>query len=367
MIKSAGTWAAAPCTASLALVLAQISVSVGCGACAPSRSRSVPDPLPGERGKPSGPLEPPSTGQPETSTAPSTTEAQITAREWPAVPGGFTELSLDSYGSPATQQTVTSAAAEQAAIRFFTRKQPDAPTPQFVAVAALDRVTLEVRFSAGQSTSRITQNCRHGINGGYFTGSSSLSIVKSKGILHSSDAQELKRPQGKAEPTRGALLWDPPRRRAHFTWASVVNGGIQSFSQPADPYRDKRKGGAAAPVHSDALGAGPLLLKGSQNVLNPEREAFDEGIMPRSAAPRSAVGVTTTGYLVTMVADGRTSAAPGMTLQQLAESLKEWGVTDGLNLDGGGSSTFVVSGRVVNRPSDGKERTVTSALCLLEN
>jgi len=36
-----------------------------------------------------------------------------------------------------------------------------------------------------------------------------------------------------------------------------------------------------------------------------------------------------------------------------------------MNLDGGGSATMVVGGRIMNDPSDGRERPVTSALIVL--
>jgi exopolysaccharide biosynthesis protein len=47
-------------------------------------------------------------------------------------------------------------------------------------------------------------------------------------------------------------------------------------------------------------------------------------------------------------------------LQRLAERLQ---LTDALNLDGGGSTTMVVRGHVVNRPSDpGGPRPVADAI-----
>jgi len=55
-----------------------------------------------------------------------------------------------------------------------------------------------------------------------------------------------------------------------------------------------------------------------------------------------------------------------MTLPELAALLFRLGATDALNLDGGGSSTLVVGGRVVNSPSDETgERPVADALLVL--
>jgi exopolysaccharide biosynthesis protein len=45
--------------------------------------------------------------------------------------------------------------------------------------------------------------------------------------------------------------------------------------------------------------------------------------------------------------------------------MRKLGAVDALNLDGGGSSTMVVKGDVVNRPSDGQQRRVTTAVLVL--
>lgn len=55
-----------------------------------------------------------------------------------------------------------------------------------------------------------------------------------------------------------------------------------------------------------------------------------------------------------------------MTLLAFARLFRRLGAVRALNLDGGGSTTTVVNGKVVNRPSDaGGERAVSSALLIL--
>jgi exopolysaccharide biosynthesis protein len=50
-------------------------------------------------------------------------------------------------------------------------------------------------------------------------------------------------------------------------------------------------------------------------------------------------------------------------LEDLAKLLLELGATDAMNLDGGGSSTMFLDGRVVNKPSDKEgERRVSDAI-----
>lgn len=89
--------------------------------------------------------------------------------------------------------------------------------------------------------------------------------------------------------------------------------------------------------------------------------------------PRTAVGLARNGReLIIVVVDGRqTPYSDGMTLRELAELFRALGARDALNLDGGGSSTFVLadsaSGQrltVRNRPSDKTERAVGNALAV---
>ena len=88
--------------------------------------------------------------------------------------------------------------------------------------------------------------------------------------------------------------------------------------------------------------------------------------------PRTAVGLADGGQtLVLVVADGRDiGRSVGLSLDELAELMKSLGCADALNLDGGGSSELVMRDpkdgqlRVLNRPSDGRERAIANALGL---
>jgi exopolysaccharide biosynthesis protein len=73
------------------------------------------------------------------------------------------------------------------------------------------------------------------------------------------------------------------------------------------------------------------------------------------------------------VMDGRQKPySDGMTLRELAELFRALGARDALNLDGGGSSTFVLADsanpsllEIRNRPSDKTERAVGNALAVV--
>ena len=95
-----------------------------------------------------------------------------------------------------------------------------------------------------------------------------------------------------------------------------------------------------------------------------------------TVAPRTAAGVTRDGRLLLLEVDGCEQARNcrwvlGRTEYEMAELLLAHGAHHAINLDGGGSSSFVVNGTVVNHPTDWdlwafkKERAVTVITCVL--
>ena len=88
--------------------------------------------------------------------------------------------------------------------------------------------------------------------------------------------------------------------------------------------------------------------------------------------PVNSIGIKADGTVVTFMADGRQRPySVGMTLDEVAEFMAAQGVVDALYLDGGGSATCATKRegttdlQIRNRPSDGVERTVASALLLV--
>lgn len=92
---------------------------------------------------------------------------------------------------------------------------------------------------------------------------------------------------------------------------------------------------------------GPALVMGGEITVTAE----DEVGKAMADNPRTAIGVLEPGHYVLIVSDGRTRESDGLTLLQLAEFMQSLGVTVGYNLDGGGSSTMVFMGEVVNNPT----------------
>ena len=116
------------------------------------------------------------------------------------------------------------------------------------------------------------------------------------------------------------------------------------------------------------IGGWPRILRDGRDI-SPEAAGI-EGTISRNAEmrhPRTAIGFSrdsTTLYLLTV--DGRSAASVGMTLTELAGIMRRLGAWQALNFDGGGSTTMVVEGVVMNKPSDSTgEREVGNALMIV--
>jgi len=82
--------------------------------------------------------------------------------------------------------------------------------------------------------------------------------------------------------------------------------------------------------------------------------------------PRTAVAYND-DYIYFIVVDGRNAPISyGMTMEELGNfCLTYLNATNGMNMDGGGSSTMWVNGQVKNNPSDGSERWVANGLMMI--
>ena len=112
----------------------------------------------------------------------------------------------------------------------------------------------------------------------------------------------------------------------------------------------------------NAIGGSPVLIKGGE-IKNTYKEELIE-IGAEGSAPRTAIGITADKKLVLFVCEGRnmTEGVPGYTTGELAQILLDYGCTDAINLDGGGSTLMLVNGKEVLKPSDGHQRAVASCV-----
>jgi len=113
-----------------------------------------------------------------------------------------------------------------------------------------------------------------------------------------------------------------------------------------------------------AVGGGPMLLEDFEEKVTWKEERFSRAFAV-TPAPRTAVGIDKDGGICLVVADGRDKKRNrGLTLSELAQVMRKVGCKSAVNLDGGGSSTMWINGEIVNRPSDGRERKISSAIVL---
>jgi hypothetical protein len=116
------------------------------------------------------------------------------------------------------------------------------------------------------------------------------------------------------------------------------------------------------PALAQAIGGGPRLVKDGQKHITASPERFRPDVYA-GVAPRTAIGITASGRLLLVAVDGNGQRC-GMSLDELAATMIKLGARDAMNLDGGGSTTFVADGRLINGPSDGSERRVSNAVLI---
>jgi hypothetical protein len=162
-----------------------------------------------------------------------------------------------------------------------------------------------------------------------------------------------------------------------FSGVALVRSGVLAFgSRTIDTL------GASVPASGDTvniqLGFRPELKNVVEAVGGGGRILYDgapvgeanvrlESIAPdflTKRHPRTFVGIDADSTaLFLCVVDGRQESSDGMNFEEMADFLRSLGVYQAVNLDGGGSTTMVVNGRIVNSPSDKTgERPVANTL-----
>ncbi len=108
---------------------------------------------------------------------------------------------------------------------------------------------------------------------------------------------------------------------------------------------------------TNVIGGGPDLVVNGIPQSFPTTDSFAE-----TKHPRTAIGSTANGKIWLVVVDGRQSQSVGIKLNDLATKLRDWGCTQAMNLDGGGSSSINFFQTVLNKPSAGSERAIANAI-----
>ena len=121
------------------------------------------------------------------------------------------------------------------------------------------------------------------------------------------------------------------------------------------------KDGSFKIIYEDEISAEQLVKDGVVNLLAFGPSLVEDGEITvdtnsevgqsMSSNPRTAIGIIDENHYIIVVSDGRTSESEGLSLYQLAEVMKSYGVKTAYNLDGGGSSTLYFNGQVINKPT----------------
>lgn len=119
---------------------------------------------------------------------------------------------------------------------------------------------------------------------------------------------------------------------------------------------------AEALLHNGAvqvLSFGPALVQDGTISISEDEEVGKA----KASNPRTAIAVVDDLHYLFIVSDGRTNESEGLSLHELAEFAQGLGAQTVYNLDGGGSSTMVFNGDVINQPTSSgrsiKERSVS--------
>ncbi len=153
---------------------------------------------------------------------------------------------------------------------------------------------------------------------------------------------------------RGAIGWSTSNQKVLFD-RILTNYSLSALPENSQieviplshPAHTKAKEWAKV---EHIVGGTPILVQNGQLMEDFSREqTFKSFIMKKHA--RTAVGVKENGDWVFVVVDGYFfGLLGGMTIKQLAPLMRDLGCIEALNLDGGGSSTLVIEGKVINKP-----------------
>jgi len=209
-------------------------------------------------------------------------------------------------------------------------------------------------------------------------------------VVHFPRAERLDvwcRGNGVEEAIVGGFFLRDPYRALGEVW---IDGRPMEHEPVAEPYAARRgsvaiddggvrlveRGAAPSRPPGDLVQAGPLLVDGGTIVFDADedREGFSAGAgqfdsdITAGRYPRAALGISAESY-VALACDGRRSNVDGgLSMLELAEAMVELGAESAINLDGGGSTTLVHRGHLLNRPYSTQDqpapasREVVSAL-----
>ena len=176
-----------------------------------------------------------------------------------------------------------------------------------------------------ETTSSIAQqnNAIFAINGDYYGANQSGYVIKN-----------------------GQVYRDTDRNSDYEDLAVYSDGSFKTFKESDTTAQKLVDSGVV-----NTFAFGPTLVENGKIAVSKNEEVGQA----MADNPRTAIGVIEESdgsvHYIVIVSDGRTSESSGLTLYEMAELMKSYGVTTAYNLDGGGSSTMYFNGQVINKPT----------------
>lgn len=142
----------------------------------------------------------------------------------------------------------------------------------------------------------------------------------------------------------GIVYRDTPKEQVLAVYADGSMEVIDPYSVSADELVERRVW--------QAFSFGPALVNNGVVAVDVNSEVK----YSKTSNPRTAIGMIEPLHYVFVVSDGRTSESEGLSLYQLGEFMQGLGAVTAYNLDGGGSSSMVFNGRIINKPTSNGDR-----------
>lgn len=217
------------------------------------------------------------------------------------------------------------------------------------------------------------------INGGFFGGNQSFSLVQYNGTVISPNIKVVSRSFNGVNtsyyPTRAAFgMTTTGQPATAWIYHVVNNNDIYSYPAPApnaegsaplqEPSAQFPAGGSRW-MTTAAIGGSPMLLKNGSRQITDVAELIS--VNNTSSRPRSAIGHNANGIILLVAVEGDNPSVgyAGLSLLELSNMMNTLSCTDAMNLDGGGSTSMIVGNQLLVRPGDnGVERPVISAILI---
>ncbi|MBN2780637.1 MAG: phosphodiester glycosidase family protein [Candidatus Marinimicrobia bacterium] len=216
-------------------------------------------------------------------------------------------------------------------------------------------------------------NCIAAVNGGYFGGNIPYSTVIYPGEVKAVNVQTVTR-NSQSYPLIRSMFSLNSEFTPQIDWVYHFGQSLEDVYRFAAPlnYTYNDPAPRPVPLRSEgtpmeglltAVGGGPVLVKDSSIYISYNEEVmWGSGVGLDNRDPRTAVGYTSDGHVILLVADGRQTHSEGLSLPDMAALFLQLGCVAALNLDGGGSTQMAVPGTDINRPSE--QRAVPAILAL---